>query len=149
MQSINRTRVVLGGLLAGLVINVGEFIFNAWLFAAEMEAALARLNVPPVGGSAIAIFTVLVFALGIATVWLYAAIRPRFGAGVSTALCAGATVWFLAYLYPTIGFMVMGLFPMRLLSIGLVWGLVELLIGAVAGAWLYHEPVAATHTARV
>jgi hypothetical protein len=139
MTGINLARVVLGGLLAGLIINIGESLFNAWLFAADMEAAMARLNLPPVGGSAVATFLVLGFALGIVTVWLYAAIRSRFGPGVSTALCAGAVVWFLAYVYPSIGFAVMGMFPARFVSIGIVWGLGEVLIASVAGAWLYHE----------
>jgi hypothetical protein len=139
MGGINLARVVLGGLVAGLVIDIGEYIFNGWLFAADMEAATARLNLPPVAGTAISVFLVLGFALGIATVWLYAAIRPRFGAGVNTALCAGATVWFLAYVYPSIGFAVMGLFPRRLLAIGIVWGLGEVLLASVAGAWLYRE----------
>ena len=143
MKGINLARVVLGGLLAGLLINIGESIFNAWLFASETAAAMARLNLPPVGGSAIATFFILGFALGIATVWLYAAIRPRFGAGVNTALCAAAMVWFLAYVYPSIGFAVMGVFPTRLIAIGIVWGLGELLLAGVAGAWLYQEPARA------
>ena len=33
------------------------------------------------------------------TVWLYAAIRPRFGPGPKTAICAGLIVWGLSYLY--------------------------------------------------
>lgn len=139
MTGINLARVVLGGMLAGLVINIGESLFNAWLFADDMAAAIARLNLPPVGGGAIAAFLVLGFALGIVTVWLYAAIRSRFGPGVSTALCAGSAVWFLAYVYPSIGFAVMGLFPTRLIAIGIVWGLGEVLLASVAGAWLYHE----------
>jgi uncharacterized protein (DUF2062 family) len=45
------------------------------------------------------------------------------------------------------GFVVMGMFPTRLIAIGLVWGLAEVLIAAVAGAWLYHEPLGAPATA--
>lgn len=146
MTGINVGRVVLGGLLAGLIIDIGESVLNGWLLAADMTAALQRLNLPDVGGSAIAVFLVLGFALGIATVWLYAAIRPRLGPGVNTALCAGALVWFFAYLYPSIGFAVMGFFPMRLVVIGLAWGLAELLLAAVAGAWLYREPAAVRGT---
>jgi hypothetical protein len=143
MQRINLARVVLGGLLAGLVINIGESVFNGWLFADEINAAMARLNLPPVGGTAVAVFVIMGFALGISAVWLYAAIRPRYGAGVNTALCAGSTVWFLAYVYPSVGFAMMGLFPTRLVLIGIVWGLAELLLAAVAGAWVYKEPVGA------
>ena len=143
MNGINIARVVLGGLLAGVIIDIGEVVLNAWLLAARMEAAMTRLNLPPVSGGAIAGFLIMGFALGIATVWLYAAIRPRFGPGVRAALCAGATVWFLAYVYPSIGFELMGLFPTRIIAIGMVWGLGELLVAAVAGAWLYQEPASA------
>ena len=38
------------------------------------------------------------FLVGIFAVWLYAAIRPRYGAGPKTALCAGAAVWGIGYL---------------------------------------------------
>jgi uncharacterized integral membrane protein len=143
MTGINVARVLTGGFVAGLVINIGESILNAWLLAPELQAALARLNLPPVGGNAIATFVVMAFALGIAIVWLYAAIRPRYGAGMQTALCAGAAAWFFSYAYPSIGFLAMGFFPTRLTLIGLGWGLVEVLLAAVAGAWLYRETEAA------
>jgi hypothetical protein len=138
-MGMNMARVILGGLVAGLVINIGEFVLNGVILASSMESAMARLNLPPVGGSAIALFMILGFALGILTVWLYAAIRPRYGTGPKTALCAGATVWFLAYLYPSVGMGAMGLFSTNLIVIGVVWGLVEILVAAVAGAWLYTE----------
>lgn len=148
MSRINMARVIIGGVVAGLVINASEFVLNMFVLKEAMDAAVARMNLPPVGGQAIGMFVALGFVLGIATVWLYAAIRPRFGAGVSTALCAGATVWFFAYLYPSIGMWAMGMWPTQPLAISLVWGLVEVLLASVAGAWLYHEQ-GSTTTARV
>jgi hypothetical protein len=139
MGGINLRRVVLGGLLAGLVINASEYILNAVVLGEDMNAAMRRLNLSPVGGGAIGVFFVLGFALGIAAIWFYAAIRPRFGAGVRTALCAGSAVWFFAYLYPSIGMGVLGFFPAGLITLAVVWGLVELFVAAVAGAWLYQE----------
>jgi hypothetical protein len=73
------------------------------------------------------------------TIWLYAARRPRYGPGVQTALCAGLTIWGLAYLYPTVFFLAMKLFPTRLTVISTVWGLAEVLIASVAGAAIYKE----------
>jgi hypothetical protein len=32
-----------------------------------------------------------------------------------------------------------GLFPQKLLMISLVWGLVEYILAAIAGAWVYKE----------
>ena len=139
MGGIHFGRVVLGGLLAGLVIDASEFLLNGVVLGQDMDAAMRRLNLPTVGGGAIAVFLVLGLALGIAAIWLYAAVRPRFGAGVKTALCAGSAVWFFAYLYPNIGMAAVGIFPGRLITITVLWGLVELFLAAVAGAWFYKE----------
>ena len=139
MPGINFAKVIVGGLVAGVIINIGEFIFNGVLFAEEMNQAMAALNRPPVPNSAVAWFVVFAFGLGITMVWLYAAIRPRFGPGVGTATCAALAVWGLAYLYPTLFFLVMQLFPTRLLVLGTVWGLFEVVIAGVAGAWAYTE----------
>ena len=139
MAKINMGRVILGGLVAGLVLNIGEFILNEPILGDRLTAAMTTLNREAIGGSAIAIFMVAAFLLGIAMIWTYAAIRPRLGAGPRTAVCAGLLVWFFSYLYPAAGFMAMDLFPANLLLIGVVWGSVELPIAAVAGAWLYQE----------
>lgn len=132
-------RVILGGLLAGLVINVGEFILNEPILGEQWQAAMESLNREPMGGQAIAVFVVLAFLVGIACVYTYAAIRPRFGAGAKTAVCAGLLVWALAYLYPAIGAVPTDIFPTSLLAIGTLWGLFEIPIATVAGAWLYRE----------
>ena len=47
-------------------------------------------------------------------------------------------MWFLAFVYPSIGMTMMSMFPVGSVALALVWGLVEVL-GAVAGAWLYQE----------
>jgi hypothetical protein len=132
-------RVVLGGLLAGIVINLGETILNLVVVAQAMETTLRDRNLPPVGGTAIAGFVVVAFLLGIVTVWLYAAIRPRFGPGVGTAICAGVFVWFFAYLYGGVAQVLMGMFPAKLVTIATLWGLPEIVIASIAGAWLYQE----------
>ncbi len=113
MGKINIGRVIAGGLLAGLVINIGETVLNTVVIAGQMEAAVAARNLPPVGGREIASFVIMCFGLGIATVWLYAAIRTRFGPGVPTAVLNGAVVWFLAYLWPGMGDAVMQIFPIE------------------------------------
>jgi hypothetical protein len=136
---INMSRVVLGGLAAGLVINASEYVLNEIVLAEDMQAAITRMNLPPIGGPTIAVFMLFGFILGITTVWLYAAIRPRFGAGPTTALCAGSTVWLLAYLYPSVGYWVMGMMPAGAIVTAVVWGLVELLAAALVGGYLYQE----------
>jgi hypothetical protein len=136
---INTRGVVVGGLAAGLIINVSEYLLNEPVLGASMVAALASHNLPPVGGNAIAVFVILGFVLGLVLVWLYAAIRPRFGAGPKTAAIAGALVWFLDYFCGSVVLGALGLFPTRLLFIALVWGLIELIVAALVGGRLYSE----------
>jgi len=139
MSSINMGRVVVGGLVAGLLINVSEFVLNAVVLVNDMNAAMAALNRPPIDNSMIVWFVLLAFGIGIMAVWVYAAVRPRFGPGVRTAICASLVVWGLAYLYPNLSTIILGLFPTRLMIIATVWGLVEVLVAGVAGAWIYTE----------
>ena len=139
MATMNVGRVVLGGVVAGLVVNIGETILNVVVAAQAMEDALRARNLAPVGGSAIGGFVVLTFALGIVTVWLYAAIRPRFGPGPRTALIAGLVVWFLAYLHQNAAMTLMGILPAGVMTLGTLWGCAEILIASVAGAWVYKE----------
>jgi hypothetical protein len=140
MGKINMGRVLLGGLLAGLVINVGEFALNSYLLGKQWEDALKELNRPATGNNEGMLFYVLLgFALGTFAVWIYAAIRPRFGARPVTAICAGLIVWFLASLYVSAVMLPMHLFPRRLLLYSVIWEFVQMPIAAVAGAWLYRE----------
>jgi hypothetical protein len=139
MASINTRGVVGGGLVAGLIINVSEYILNEPVLGADMAGQLTAHNLPAVGGNAIAVFVILGFVVGIALVWLYAAIRPRFGAGPKTAAIAGVVVWFLDYFCASVAFGALGVFSARLLFIGLVWGLVEMVVAALVGARLYSE----------
>ena len=138
-MAINTGSVIKGGLVAGLVINISETILNVLVVEERMIAELAARNLPDIGNAAIGIFVAMCFALGVITVWLYAAIRPRFGAGPGTAVCAGLLVWGLAFLWPAIGLGVMGFHSWSLLGIVVVWQLAEMVLSSVVGAYLYKE----------
>ena len=99
MGKINWNRVILGGLVAGVIINIFEFALHGFVLAKDMDAAVRALG-REVGGGALLMFLAWGFLVGIFAVWLYAAIRPRYGAGAKTALCAGAAVWGLGYCLP-------------------------------------------------
>ena len=139
MSRINLGRVAIGGLLAGFIINLVEFIFNGVLFREEMDAAMTALNKPPIDTSMIIVFLAVGFGLGFTLVWTYAAIRPRFGAGVKTAVCAASLVWGLAYLCPNIFMIITNIFPRDMMVMATAWGLVEVIIAGIAGAWAYQE----------
>jgi hypothetical protein len=140
MGKINVARVILGGLLAGLIINISEFILNLYVIAEESNAIMERLGLPEVGTNQIAVFVVMAFVLGIVVIFLYAGLRPRFGAGVKTAVIAALIVWVVAMM-GGISDVVIGLTPANLIVIAGAWTLVETIVAAVAGAWVYKESV--------
>ncbi len=144
MSGINTGRVILGGLLAGLVLNVGEFILNMFVIDEErMTEIYSAMNLDPPGSSAIAIFVVLLFVLGITTVWVYAAMRQRLGPGPKSAAIAAIPIWIAGFLIPTVGYAVQGMVPTNLAILAMVWGLAEMIAAAIVGAWLYTEGEAA------
>ena len=139
MGSINLGRVLLGGFVAGVIINVFEYLLNGVLLADQWPGIMAAINRPPLSMHDIVIFNIMGFIQGIVAVWTYAAIRPRFGAGVKTAVYAAGLTWVTAYLLATGTPVVMGVFTHSLAAVLLAGGLVEIVVATIVGAWLYKE----------
>ena len=140
MGNINWARVLLGGLLAGVIIDASEFVINAVILKQDWADALTKLNKPSeLPTSSLAIFNVVGLVLGILAVWLYAAIRPRFGAGPKTAVNAAIAIWILGYLLPAAGQAAVGLIPLQPIEIATGLGLIEIVIASIAGAYVYKE----------
>jgi hypothetical protein len=139
MGKINFGRVLLGGLLAGVVLNVGEWLLNEKVLGPQMKEMMSKHNFVEPGRNFIIMAVVVTFVLAIVMVWVYALIRPRLGAGVMTAIVAAFVMWFGVYLYNA-GFFIM-LFgtPLNSMLIACVWGLVEYSLASIAGAWVYKE----------
>jgi hypothetical protein len=139
MGHINYAGVLKGGIAAGVVMNISEIILNVPVAGAQMSKELAARNLAPVTESQGVVFVVITLLLGIATVWLYAAIRPRFGAGPGTAICAGLVVWALSYLNTAITMGVLGINSMGIVLLVVVWTAIEMIIAAAVGGYLYRE----------
>jgi hypothetical protein len=139
MGKINVQRVIMGGLLAGVVLNIIDFVMYGMVMKADFDTAMHALGKPPVNNSMIAIFVALDFLFGIYLVWLYAAIRPRFGPGPRTAVIAGFGYWVLFGLLHTLSEAPMGLFPLNLSISMAAVTLVEAILATLAGAKVYSE----------
>ena len=134
--------MLLGGLLAGLVMNVGEAALHGGLLGADAQALFTRYQVGAPGSPVPIVSLILMtFVLGIASVWLYAAIRPRYGPSVRTAIIAGLAVWVIAHLWSGVylGMGFLGLIPTKLAYLPVAWGLIEAPLGTLAGACVYKE----------
>jgi hypothetical protein len=91
------------------------------------------------GFNVIVWFVVCDFLIGLWVLWLYAAIRPRYGAGPKTALCAGLAAWFALAFVVNVSQLPMGLFPSSIMYWNMIGWLVAGPLAAVAGASLYQE----------
>jgi hypothetical protein len=142
MPQLNASRVVVGGLAAGLVMNIIDAITNGFLLGARWKAETDALN-PALSAKAASGtmgWVIVDFILGILTVWVYAAIRPRFGPGPRTALTAALVTWLAAHVaYASYAFM--GYYSWSLIFASSVGGLVAAVAGGYVGARLYTESV--------
>jgi len=138
MGKINVQRVIVGGLVAGLVLNLFDFLMYGVVLRAEMEAALLAIG-KSMDTQPLWLFIGLDFLWGMWIVWLYAMIRPRFGPGPRTAIYAGLFVWVGLGVLHAIGEAPMGVISPR---VWVIVGAVYLVAGplaALAGAKLYQE----------
>lgn len=127
---MNTKRILFGGLLAGSVIVIGEVVRQA-IFT---NAAPASGGSMPVG-----VFILRGASLGVLCVLLYAAVRPRRGAGVTTAVTVGILAFLAGTLFPPLGLTMQAFAPAGLLLENIIWNAVQLPLATVAGAWLYRE----------
>jgi hypothetical protein len=140
MSKINIGRVIVGGIVAGIVSDLLGYLVDGLLLAEKWSVDMIALGRNEFSTKQLIEFNLLGIVSGIIAIWIYAGIRPRFGAGVKTAIYAGIAVWIVGVLLPNAGFMyVTGLFSRHLTLYTTLGGLVEVVAGTVAGAALYKE----------
>ena len=140
MGKINMGRVTLAGIVAGIVSDILGYLVDGVLLAPRWAAGMAALRHPEFSSDQWIWFNLLGIVGGIVVIWIYAAIRPRFGAGATTAVLAGVAVWVVGSLIPNLSFMWFGgLFSRHLTAYTTAGALVEIVVGAIAGAALYKE----------
>ncbi len=143
MGKINYGRMVLCGIVTGLAWTLFSLILFTFLGRDFQEATPNFRSGAPSGGL-IAIGFVLDLAIGIWGMWLYAAIRPRYGAGPKSAAIAGFSLWLVATIVDA-HWLYMGFVqPAAALPL-LVSTMPALVVSVLIGARFYEEvPPAAT-----
>ncbi|MCI0626715.1 MAG: hypothetical protein L0387_34555 [Acidobacteria bacterium] len=141
MARTNWSRVILGGLLAGAVINAVEWGVHGVLLREEWTAAFAALG-KQVPMRAWPLFIIPGnFLVGILAIWLYAGIlRSCYGPGPKTASYAALTAWVVFLVIPIMAQVAIDIFPNWLQFTVIGVGLVDVTLGTLLGAWLYKEP---------
>jgi hypothetical protein len=144
-MAINTGRVVAGGLVAGLVMNVSGFLVQGMLLGKRMEeemvAVAPTLQGKGMDAGSMAGRVLTQFVVGILLVWLYAAMRPRFGAGPKTAMYAAIVIWLCGFLF-YLDWLYLGLMSTGLYAIVSIAMAITLAVAAWVGGMLYKEEAA-------
>ncbi len=139
MSRINIGRVVIGGLAAGVVANALDFVINSYLMVKEGAEMVQRLNLKvDVVEASFTTWIGVDFIYGMLLVFTYAAMRPRFGPGPSTAIIAGLCYW-LAIGAIFAGLTAMGLYTHLAFIKSVAFSLVSTLVPVLVGAAIYKE----------
>lgn len=137
-MGINYRRVFVGGLLAAVVIILSAATMVP-VVGDQLDLALARFDLPPLSASAMVFFAVVSLTVGLAVVWLYAALQPRLRSGPLTAIKAALFIWLIFCFFPNAANVAYGFMPVKLTVIGILWGLFELVAAALIGSRFYHD----------
>lgn len=139
MGGIRVGRWLAGGVAAGVLIWLLEGAASV-LYMQEMEAAMKAHSLSmEMGPRIVGLSVVVSLIVGLTLVFLYAAARPRFGAGPATAIKVAIALWFGGYVVSLAGYEMMELFPTKLLAMWAAVGLVEVILAALLGGAIYRE----------
>jgi hypothetical protein len=141
MGKMNVRRLILGGIVAGMVFNLIDYLVDVVILGTQWSEGFSALGHNGFSTNQLIGSAVTGFVGGTVAVWIYVGILPRFGAGPKTAAYAGLAVWIVGILLPNLIFMrIFGLFPTRLTLMTTFGALLETIPGAIAGAAIYKEP---------
>jgi len=139
MAGINTGRWLAGGVAAGVVVWLLEGAASV-LYMDDMQAALQRLGLSMEMTPTVWVLSVVLsLILGLALVFFYAAARPRFGPGPRTAAIVAVGLWASGYLLSLVGYYMLGIYPNGMLVMWGVVGLLEMVVAAMVGGWIYRE----------
>jgi hypothetical protein len=140
MTKLNTGRVLLGGAVAALIIDMIEGVVNGVVLKADWAATMQALNRPTeVTGGAIAIYNIGGLLEGIVGVWLAAALISRYGTSSITAAKAGLVVWAMVSGLPNLMMLPSGIIPGQLMATVVLTDFLSLMLGIMMGARLYRE----------
>ncbi len=138
-RTMNGPRLFLGGLAAGLLLLATGIALGHGVLGAEYVRVFASHRAHPVNALTVLENTTLRLAYGFLAVFLYAAIRPRFGAGPRTAVFAALILWLAAFLPRHLLLSEFGILDGRQLLLSLSWSVAEVVLATLLGASIYRE----------
>ncbi len=137
---MNWKRIILGGLVAGLVMNVIDVITEMFVLGErykQLQEAGVFLKEPRL--PFVPIWILGLFATGVLAAWFYAAVRPRLGPGPRTALLVGLYLGLLAHVPYNVTHAAWGMQGRFMPLVWMLGGMVQMIVGTLIAGWLYKE----------
>ncbi|MEI6411597.1 MAG: hypothetical protein WCR52_19565 [Bacteroidota bacterium] len=138
-NSINTKKVLIGGFIAGMLLNIIDAPNGVLIAGPKMSEFLLAHSITP-NPLVPAFFFPFHILYGMMIVWTYASCIPTYGHGRKNALYATLlllmTTRFMAF-----GFVVMGLFPLSLFLIFSATMVVGSIIGGLVGCGYYSRKI--------
>ena len=133
---MNGQRIVIGGMVAGLIINAGGLVLAALAGGTNDGVGdLASFN----GATPLPVAILRGFLLGMFCVLLYASLRPHLKPGPRTAITAGLLAFTFGVLFPPFGTSLTPAASAAALLAATVGQAVVLPLATLAGGWLYRD----------
>ncbi len=139
MGRINKTRAVLGGIVAGLAINLGELVFQREVFRGSHPVHLSILHLHPLVGNSDGWFDIGGAVAGIVGLLVYATLSARWGRGTRMAVIAGLIIWVAASLLPAMLAFAGQVANWSRVWPEIAWTLVEVPLAVMVGALIYKD----------
>jgi len=144
VHKINNGRLILAGVVTAVILAVLDDIDNGLLLAQGWTNGLKAFGLPPISVKGIIAMNLWCVAIGFLGIWLYAAVRPRFGAGPKTALITAAVVWAFAWPLAMLAPVATHLIPKAMAINACLLGIPEIAIALLVGAAIYKEESSGT-----
>ena len=136
--------IIRGSLIWAVTYSALGAVLMVSFMGREFMKELERIGRPLQLTAGVVAFLVpfgLIFTIGwgLTAVWLYAAIRPRYGAGARTAVRAAVVVWLLSVVAPLSHLAAFGVTSVRFVIVDVCGELPLIVIATLAAARQYKE----------
>jgi hypothetical protein len=136
-EKVKIRRLILSGLLAGLILNLGDMYLNGLILADQWSKTMQLLNLEPISATAMFIFFLFDFLIGIGLIWLYLIFSLKYGRGYRSVFYAAFIVWTLVWFWAYGANMILKIYPPDIVLPSLIWGFFEVGLAAITGSFLY------------
>lgn len=128
--------MLLGGLVTGLIVLVGELALNLAVMGEQMAMLLKRFALPQPTPWVMTQAIARLLLLGMIAVWLASMLARALGDPHRGAFIAGLCIWTLSWAMVQWALVNTGFLTASIAVVNVAWGLVEAPLATWAGFWV-------------